>query len=89
MAYAAVVTLILLRVLDSTLGLRVDSKEEEAGVENRIAQNFGLSEIDTLPLPVAEEIELNIEQPYIEIIEILKDSVFIAKKTIIKSSRKL
>ena len=32
-AYAAVVTLILLRVLDSTLGLRVDSKEEEAGMD--------------------------------------------------------
>ena len=30
---------------------------------------------------IAEEIELNIEQPYIEIIEILQDSVFIAKKT--------
>ena len=29
---------------------------------------------------IAEEIDLNIEQPYIEIIEILKDSVFIAKK---------
>ena len=33
------------------------SKEEEAGVENRIALNFGLSEIDALPIPVAEEVK--------------------------------
>ena len=47
------------------------SKEEEAGVENRIAQNFGLSEIDTLPVPVAEEIDLN--KPKVQIPDTLKD----------------
>tara|TARA_B100000700_G_scaffold330109_1_gene454716 strand:+ start:803 stop:1567 length:765 start_codon:yes stop_codon:yes gene_type:complete len=30
---------------------------------------------------IAKEIDLNIDQPYIEIIEILEDSIFIAKKT--------
>ena len=47
------------------------SKEEEAGVENRIAQNFGLSEIDALPIPVAEEIEL--KDPRVKIPDTLKD----------------
>ena len=46
------------------------SKEEEAGVENRIAQNFGLSEIDALPIPVAEEIDLN--KPRVQIPNTLK-----------------
>ena len=47
------------------------SKEEEAGVENRIAQKFGLSEIDALPVPVAEEIDLN--KPKVQIPDTLKD----------------
>ena len=47
------------------------SKEEEAGVENRIAQNFGLSEIDALPIPIAEEIDLN--KPRVQIPDTLKD----------------
>ena len=47
------------------------SKEEEAGVENRIAQNFGLSEIKALPIPVAEEIEL--KEPRIKIPDTLKE----------------
>jgi len=46
------------------------SKEEEAGVENRIAQNFGLSEIDALPIPIAEEITLN--KPRVKIPDSLK-----------------
>ena len=47
------------------------SKEEEAGVENRIAQKFGLSEIDALRVPVAEEIDLN--KPKVQIPDTLKD----------------
>ena len=47
------------------------SKEEEAGVENRIAQNFGLNEIDALPIPVAEEIEL--KDPRVKIPDTLKE----------------
>ena len=47
------------------------SNEAEAGVENRIAQNFGLSEIDALPIPIAEEIDLN--KPRVQIPDTLKD----------------
>ena len=32
-AYAGIVTFVLLKILDSTLGLRVDSKDEEAGMD--------------------------------------------------------
>ena len=50
---------------------QIFSKEEEAGVENRIAQNFGLSEIDALPIPVAEEVEL--KDPRVQIPDTLED----------------
>jgi Amt family ammonium transporter len=32
-AYAGIVTFILLKVLDKTIGLRVDAKDEEAGMD--------------------------------------------------------
>ena len=37
---------------------QVLSDEEETIVESRIAKNFGLSEIETLPLPLAKNIDL-------------------------------
>ncbi|HIA43685.1 MAG TPA: FAD-binding oxidoreductase, partial [Gammaproteobacteria bacterium] len=37
---------------------QVLSKEEEESVEKRIAQNFGLNEVEAIPIPLAKDIEL-------------------------------
>jgi len=37
---------------------QVLSKEEEASVESRIAQNFKLDEVKAIPIPLAKEIDL-------------------------------
>ena len=37
---------------------QVLSKEEEESIEKRIAQNFGLNEVEALPIPLAKDIEL-------------------------------
>lgn len=49
---------------------QVLSDEEETIVENRIVKNFGLSEIETLPLPLAKNIDL--PKPKVRIPETLK-----------------